>query len=169
MADPRAGAVSNLNALGLPNDGEGVGPTLRPDLIAERLQHEEDRQEIERQVYERRTFADRAAEAQIAERGAPDGSGAVAAGQDLTGDVLRGAGAGGPGAGEGGAAEGMGATLGDDHNRPLGAAIPEGVGGDNEQQGARLAHGMAQSGEGAATDQTRGQGRLGSINETEGS
>jgi hypothetical protein len=168
MADPRGGDTADLNALGLPIDGEGVGPTLRPDLIAERHHVDEDRKDIERQVYERRISTDREAEAQIGQRAAPEGSTAVASGQDLTADVLRGAGAGGPGAGEGGAGEGVGATLGDDRNRPLGASVPEGLGGENEQQGARLAHGAAQGGEAAAPDQTRGQGRLGSINETEG-
>ena len=50
------------------------------------------------------------------------------------------------------------------------APRPVGVGGENEQQGARLAHARAQAGEGgAAPDTARDQGTLGSINETEGS
>ena len=50
------------------------------------------------------------------------------------------------------------------------APRPDGLAGDNEQQGARMAHGKAQAGQGgAAPDPAREQGTLGSINETEGS
>jgi hypothetical protein len=122
---------------------------------------EAERLRIEREVYERRTFKDREAEAHWEDHiPQPLGS---AGGQDLNMDLLR---SDDPGAA---GAEGAGATLGDDRNRPLGAETPEGLAGLNEQQGARLAHGRAQQGQAAAPDQTRGQGRAGSISETEGS
>jgi hypothetical protein len=43
MVDPNSPETADLNEFGLPRHGDGVGPTLRPDLIAERHLHDWDR------------------------------------------------------------------------------------------------------------------------------
>jgi hypothetical protein len=45
MVDPKPLEYADLNEFGLPRHGDGVGPTLRPDLIAERHLHDWDRPE----------------------------------------------------------------------------------------------------------------------------
>jgi hypothetical protein len=102
---------------------------------------------------------------------------------DLNDSVLKSPGAGGAGhdfgtgptAGDvGGAnAAGFGASLGQKDDAPPFFKPPGGDQplSDNEQQDSRKSHGLAQGGAGpseTAPDQTRAQGTLGSINDTEG-
>jgi len=168
--------------------GRGLGPTLGMDMSVE---HE--REELERCLKDR---AEHAAEVQAGGDVEP-GSGAAGGPRsgglgdthggallpDLNDSVLKAPGVGGAGHDFGtgptagsvgsGNGSGFGASLGQGRNAPPEFRPPGGDQpiGRNEQQDARMAHGLAQGGAGpskTAPDQTRAEGDFGSINNTDG-
>lgn len=118
MADPRFPEIAELNEFGLPRHGDGVGPTLRPDIIAERHLHDWDAPAVERLTFD-------------------DDEGVVAAGDSLCAHAIA----------EDRRQRARSTALSPDASDHLDLAQPETDAGDNELQGARMAHAMAQGGE----------------------
>lgn len=115
MADPRSLNISQLNEFGLPRHGDGVGPTLRPDLIAERHRHDWDRPAAEPLALA------------ASPEGVIDDAGLCA--QVLADDLLHRA---------------RSRSLTPSSADFLDTAEPASQGGDNELQGARRTHAQAQ-------------------------
>jgi hypothetical protein len=121
MADPHSSHIAGLNEFGLPRHGDGVGPTLRPDIIAERHRHDWDQPATEPLAF--------AAGSEALQVETDFGAQLMADDRLHRSRTV--------------ALAPTAADFGD-------TAFTDAPGGDNEQQCARRAHAQAQAGEGSS-------------------